>query len=240
VGTSVENERKQHEKYIDNLNFNSQRNKSNKNKTMKSRIKLSKLLQIGLLLTFLLPFFPHGCEFKEAKGVSIPDSTKVATNTLKHESSKLTTSSEKSDTLKTAAIDNTIKTGMDKKEKDLSLIISEKSPLLKVILRPNDNYTGVANIIDCFSLLGLWYGLVISFLLWLIALIVKIKDFNNIFILLNFIGLLFLFGAQTTNFTSDGQRLWGFWVCAIWSATMILYDIFILLKIRKERLKTCA
>ena len=120
------------------------------------------------------------------------------------------THSGKSDTLKTAAIKNTNKTKVEKVEKDLSLIIAEKSPILKVLLRPNNNYTGIANIIDCFSLMGLWYGLVISFLFWLIAFIVRIKDFNNIFVLLNFIGLLCLFEAHSTNLTSNDQRLWGF------------------------------
>ncbi len=34
-------------------------------------------------------------------------------------------------------------TKVDEKEKDLSLIIAEKFPILKVILRPNDNYSGI-------------------------------------------------------------------------------------------------
>jgi len=211
-----------------------------KKKVMKTKIKISKLLQIGLLLTFLLPFFPHGCEFKEATGTSTPDTTTVATDTLKHKSSILTSGDGKLDTLKTAAVDNTVKTGENNKEKDLSLVIAQKSSILKAILRPNDNYTGIANIIDCFSMLGLWYGLVISLIVWIIALIVKIKDFNSVFILLNFIGLLCLFGAHSTNFTDSGQRLWGFWVCAIWCTTMILYDFFTLLKIRKDRKKDSA
>src|ERR1035437_1711774 len=203
---------------------------------MKTKIRISKLLQIGLILTLFLPFFPHGCVIEKAEGVSLPDSTSVAVDTLKHESSKFSTHTDKSVTSKTIAIENTNKTQVEKDEKiDLSMIIANKSPILKVILRPNNNYTGIANIIDCFSLLGLWYGLVISFILWLIAFIVKIKDFNSIFILINFIGLLCLIESHSTNFTSKDQHLWGFWVCLIWCSAMILYDLFILFIIRKDR-----
>jgi hypothetical protein len=33
------------------------------------------------------------------------------------------------------------------------------------------------------------------------------------------------------------KRLWGFWVCLIWSVIMIIYDAIILLEIEKERKK---
>ena len=210
---------------------------------METRLKLSKLLQIGLLLTFFLPFFPRGCEPKQVENAPAVDSTVVAVDTLRQDSCKLTKENEKSDTLKTAVFGNTTQK-TEKKEtkiedKELSARIAKKSTILTLLLRPNENYTGIASLIDYFSFLELGYGLGIAFILWIIGLIIKLKDFNNIFLLINTLGLVFLSVSHSLNVFND-TRLWGFWVCLIWSATMTIYDCIILLKIRKERQKTCA
>lgn len=209
---------------------------------MKTRIKLSRLLQIGLLLTFLLPFFPQGCDPKQAENVPTPDSTFVVVDSLRQDSSELTMQIEKSDTLKTAVSENTTqntdKTGEKNEDNELLTKISKKSTFLKFLLRPNNNYTGIASLIDFFSILEFGYGLGIAFILWLIALIIKFKDYNNIFILLNFVGLVSLFWTHSMYNVMSEKRLWGFWVCLIWGAIMIIYDCIILLKIRKERQKT--
>lgn len=51
---------------------------------------------------------------------------------------------------------------------------------------------------------------------------------------MNIVGLAFMSCTQS-NFNFTNGRLWGFWVCIIWSSLMIIYDCIILLKIRKER-----
>ena len=206
---------------------------------MKTIIKYSKLFQIGLLLTFFLPFFPQGCEPKNAEVAPKVDSTIVVVDTLRHDSSDLTQGNKQADTIKTAAFENTAhnndKSEVTNDDSELSIRFSKKSTILKFLLRPNNNYTGIASLIDCFSLLETGYGLGMAFMLWLIALIVKFKDYNNIFVLLNIVGLIIMFG--THSIVSE-QRLWGFWVCVIWSVAMIVYDLIILLKIRKERVRT--
>jgi hypothetical protein len=211
---------------------------------MKTRIKLSKLLQIGLLLTFFLPFFPQGCEPKKAENTPTADSTFLAVDSLKQNSSESTNQMGKSDSLKTtvakSTTQNTDKTEGNNEDGELSTKISQKSPFLKFLLRPNNNYTGVACLIDCFSLLELGYGLGIAFILWLIALIIKLKDYNNIFILLNIVGFVFMYWTHSMFNIMNEKRLWGFWVCIIWSAAMIMYDCIILLKIRKDRKKVGA
>ncbi len=212
---------------------------------METRLKLSKLLQIGLLLTFFLPFFPRGCEPKQAEDAPTVDTTVVAVDTLRQDSSNLTKENEKSDTLKTVVFNNTTQK-TEKKEtetkienKELSAQIAKKSTILTLLLRPNENYTGIASLIDYFSFLELGYGLGIAFVLWIIGLIIKLKDYNNIFVLINILGLVFLSVSHSLNVFND-TRLWGFWVCLIWSATMTIYDCIILLKIRKERQTTNA
>jgi len=208
---------------------------------MKTVIRYSKLLQIGLLLTFFLPFFPQGCEPKKAEEAPNVDSTIVAVDTVRQDSSDLAQGNKQADTLKTAAVENTAhnkdKSEVTTDDSELSTRFSKKSTILKFLLRPDNNYTGIASLIDCFSLLEVGYGLGIAFILWLIALIVKLKDYNNIFILLNIVGLVFMFGSHSIL---SEKRLWGFWVCIFWCAAMILYDSIILLKIRKERNKTSA
>ena len=205
---------------------------------MKTSIKYSKILQIGLLLTFFLPFFPQGCKPKQAEEAPNTDTTVVSVDTLRQENIALIQQSEQSDTTKTAISENstqsTNKTEVEEEGNELSTKISNKSPILKLLLRPNDNYTGIGSLIDFFIYLEFGYGLGIAFILWLIALIIKLKDFNNIFVVINIIGLMFLSVSHSLNIFND-KRLWGFWVCLIWSAIMIIYDSIILLKIRKER-----
>jgi len=216
----------------------------NKTTTMKTSIRYSKLLQIGLLLTFFLPFFPQGCEPKKAEKAPMVDSIVFAADTVRQDSMELTAKNEQADTLKTVALGNTTqntdKTEVTTEDNELSTKISKKSTFLRLLLRPNNNYTGIASLIDCFSLLELGYGLGIAFILWLIALIVKIKDYNNIFHLLNILGLVFMYGTHSMYNIMNEERLWGFWVCIIWSSIMIIYDTLILLKIRRNRIKTSA
>jgi len=211
---------------------------------MKTVIRYSKLLQIGLLLTFFLPFFPQGCEPKKAEEAPNVDSTIVAVDTVIQNSRDLVQGNKQADTIKTAAFENTAhnkdKSEVTTDDSELSTRFSKKSKVLKFLLRPNNNYTGIASLIDCFSLLEVGYGLGIAFILWLIALIVKLKDYNNIFILLNIVGLVFMYGTHSMYNIMSEKRLWGFWVCIFWCAAMILYDSIILLKIRKERNKTSA
>jgi len=208
---------------------------------MKTRIKYSKLLQIGLLLTYILPFFPQGCNSKQTEDAYKPDSTLVSVDTLRQHSSALAQENKQADTLKAITLGNSTptsnKTEVTTEDNELSAKISKKSTILKLLLRPNNNYTGIASIIDCFSLVEFGYGLGIAFLLWLIALVVKLIDFNTIFVVINTIGLIFFSLSHSLNIF-DKTRLWGYWVCLIWSAILIIYDCIILFKIRKERKET--
>ncbi|HEY6915931.1 MAG TPA: hypothetical protein VI413_14735 [Paludibacter sp.] len=204
---------------------------------MKNSVKYSKILQIGLLLTFFLPFFPHGCEPKKAEEMSMSDSTQVIIDSASQERSKLILANKQSDSIKTTAIENVSDTkdqspNIDS-DKELTTKISQKSSILKLLLRPNDNYTGIASLIDFFSLVEFGYGLAIAFILWLISLITKLKDFNSIFLLINIIGLAFLSVSHSLNVFND-RRLWGFWVCLIWAVAMIIYDSIILFKRKKN------
>lgn len=210
---------------------------------METSIKYSKILQIGLLLTFFLPFFPQGCKPKQTEDVHMSDSTFVFIDTLRQESIALTQQVQQPDTTNSAIYENssqnTNNNEVEEEGNGLSTKISKKSMILKLLLRPNGNYTGISSLIDFFSALKIGYGLGIAFILWLIALIIKLKDFNNIFVFINVIGLICLTISDSLNPFND-TRLWGFWVCLIWSTIMIIYDIIILLKIRRERQKTGA
>lgn len=208
---------------------------------MKKKIKLSIVLQIGLLFTFFLPFFPPGCmkKVEEAPAVdsTTVDSAIVAVDTVYNDSLSVDSTAlvqEQVDTLKTATIanseQNTHNPESNHDNGELSERLSAKSKILKAILRPNDNYTGVAVFIDLFSFLQFGYGLAIAFILWLISLIIKLKDFNNIFIFINVLGTILLCFSHSLQIFSPDKRLWGFWVCLIWSILIIIYDYFILKK----------
>lgn len=208
---------------------------------MKKKIKLSIILQIGLLLTFFLPFFPHGCMMVAEEATAV-DST--ALDTIAIDIDTLYTDSlledntalvkQETDTLKTATIDNSVKNtnkpASNNDNKELSERLSDKSTLLKSLLRPNNNYTGIATLIDSFSFLPFGFGLGIAFILWILSLIIKLKDFNNIFIFINVTGTILLSFSHSLEIFGSNKRLWGFWVCLVWSILMIIYDFFILKK----------
>ncbi len=204
---------------------------------MKTVIKISKLLQIGLLLTFILPFFPSGCESKQAEEASVQDTAIVANDSLLTDSVKQAARELDADTVVATTTENTTQesdtTKKESADSNLSTKIAKKSTILKLLLRPNNNYTGIAALIDCFSFLQFGYGLGMAFILWVIALVVKLKDFNNIFILMNIIGLILMFYSYSISNILNDERLWGFWVCIFWSAIMNVFDCILLFRLRK-------
>ena len=115
--------------------------------------------------------------------------------------------------------------------------LSRKSKLLKLILRPDDNFSGIGYLLGVSEILILECGAAFAFILWLIGLVVKLKDYNTIFHLINFLALLFFI------FTSPGGllnifgaiKLWGYWVCLGFGILLVLLDIFILMKQRKSQ-----
>jgi len=204
---------------------------------MKSQIKLSGFLQIGLLLTLFLPFFPSGCEPKKAEEVTAIDTTAIVNDSLTRDSSKLALVAEVPDSTTTVTqqtADNNSKTDIPEPEPKLSKTVSEKSSILKFLLRPNDNYTGVGYLLDLFELFKYGYGLGVAFILWIIALVIKFKDFNSIFNLINVLAFVLLCNTNSMYIVL-GVRLWGFWVCVGWSAMTIIYDSVLLWKIRRTK-----
>lgn len=209
---------------------------------MKTEIKLSKLLQIGLLLTFFLPFFPSGCEHKRAEEATNQDTTQVTVDTLSEDRITQTENMLDSDTLLKTPTEITIQksdtTTKVPTDSNLSTKISKKSTILRLLLRPNNNFTGIASFIDCFDFLLFGYGLGMAFILWIIALIIKLKDFNNIFILINIVGLVLMFYSRSISNILNDKRLWGFWICICWIVLMTIYDCIILIKLRKLEKKS--
>src|ERR1035437_5492107 len=134
--------------------------------------KISKILQVLLLLSFLLPFFSQGCTPKEAEKASTNDSTIVVQDNFKNVTSAI-------------AITDSNQQKVDSTKNGLTDRLSKNSTLLKVILRPNDNFSGIGYITEVFLLLFVQYGAALAFILWIVGLIVKLKDYNNIFNMIN-------------------------------------------------------
>jgi hypothetical protein len=119
-------------------------------------------------------------------------------------------------------------------EEDLSERLSNKSSILKFLLRPNDNYTGIGYTLDVFQKL-FGFGVAISFILLIIGLIIKIKDYNNIFHFINSVALIILFLTKPALYTDS--KLWGFWVCLTLGFVLLAYDTVVLILIKKNRKK---
>jgi hypothetical protein len=208
-------------------------------------MRISKLLQIGLLLTFFLPFFPKGCgpSMEELETQRISDSTRLQDSLaiVQAEAQRITdsiNSSRQQDSISKQCKDS-LKVAQQNSSNDKNEItdkLSKKSKILKSVLRPYNNYTGIAFVIDLFTTFINGFGVLIAFLLWIIGLIIKYKDYNNIFHLINIIGLIafYLTNPFMVNFF-DGTKLWGFWISFIWALGLIIYDTNILIKLKRKK-----
>lgn len=178
--------------------------------------KISKILQVLLLLSFFLPFFSQGCTPKEAEKASANDSTLVAQDNSKTE---------------TIAVANTDSNqqNVDNTKNGLTESLSKKSTLLKYVLRRNDNFSGIGYITEVFIVLFVQCGAAVAFILWIIGLIVKLKDYNNIFHLINIAAVIsFIFTNPMILTNLFGFKLWGYWVCLGLAVIMVIYDLVIL------------
>lgn len=203
---------------------------------MKLILIFSKYLQIGLLFTFFLPFFPSGCKgnAEPVDDLSAPiiEEPYIAQDTSSIDtslSSVLVPSAE----VDTSIIKNQI-TNSSNEEETISDILIKKNSFLKVLLKPGNKYSGIGYIID-FSVFIIYFGIFISFFLWIFGLVLKVKQKKS-FHLLNIIGLIFLY-ITNPYFLGylDYEKLWGYWVCFYWAVTMIFLDLFSLLYLKRNK-----
>jgi hypothetical protein len=220
-------------------------------------MKLSRLFQIGLLLTFFLPFFREcspltGQSAKELEfqknndslqAVAFIDSVKSVNPNcnvdslleIKNSTNNIADSlSSASKNIDSARLDklNTKGSRIDKSSTGFKNKIES-------ILNPDGNFTGISYVIDSmFYLFYLVYlgGTTVAFILWIIGLILKYKK-NILFHIINIIGLIVFFCAYFDKVKYD-FKLWGYWVCFSWGLIMVIIDFIIMIK-RKNK-KTVA
>ena len=210
---------------------------------MKNPIRISKYLQIIVLLSFLLPFFPKGCEQKKSdEALSIqkidevqPPEINTATENNEESTHEGLLSPNKSFPSDSISIDSLMMLNEEKSiqsEKNLTLTekLAAKSPFLKLILLPSTNYSGLGYVMDMLeSSYGYanQFGVVIGFMFLLLGLIIKLKDFNNLFMYFNALAIPMVFITKPMLF-AGATRLWGFWVCMGLMVLMLAYDLYVL------------
>ena len=152
---------------------------------MIDKMRVSRLLQMGLLLTFLLPFFPGGCAHTndDTKNYKIADSTRVLDSIAAIEAM----AKRISDSIDIAKQDSILlnEKGSSKQANQQSTSItdelSKKFSILKIFLRPNDDYSGLALVIELFSDFIFEFGIVFAFIpnpsIGIKSLMTVIRDF---------------------------------------------------------------
>lgn len=216
-----------------------------------------KLLQIILILTFFLPFFPQGCENKEqqqeqeyldslrvADSINLVisrksvdsrdiDSTFQNVNEKKMDTNGLVSSQPKlsnSDAIPTARESNS---KSDESNDSYSQEFSKGNKILKLLLRPGKNVTGIAYVIDTFLDVINYFGITIAFLLWIVALLLRLTN-NSGSITFNIVGLiLFYFTGFYSTFTNTSTELWGYWVTFSFAALIIVLETVKLIRNKK-------
>ena len=204
---------------------------------MKNKTAFSKWLQVLVLLTFLLPFFPKGCGPRKS-GEEAPraDSIVVATKTT---SENVTVNSKQlsidTTNINTVNVKATPAATNENKADDESLSekITKKYKFLTPVLLPSGNYSGIGYTIDS-AYYFMLFGTGLGFLLLIIGLIVKLKDYNSIYHLVNDMALIFLLLANGPDIFFQ-SKLWGYWVCLTLVIIMVVYDTVRQFKSKKKQ-----
>lgn len=217
---------------------------------MKKHYRISRILNLAIILCFLMPFFYTGCgpskaelEAKEKwQSDSIASIANTITDTIienkkdnlnQDSIAKIDDDAEKrmSEELSSSNSDN------DSENTTVSAKISRQMPFLKPILVSNDDtYSGLALVIDSSSLIG-YMSVSVSLLLLIISVLAKLIDQQSIKIitLLDFSSFVLLIVSQPISF--QFERLWGFYVTLIFSLILVFYDLYILkLKSKEEKI----
>jgi hypothetical protein len=206
---------------------------------MKNMIRISKILQIVVMLAFFLPFFPQGCKPKQAEiapeGVLnfVEEDTLNANNVI-DSTKQLESDNTNIDTTQVRAIgrvENENKTN----DKSLSDSLSKRFKILKPFLRPSDNYSGIGYCLDILSYFYL-YAVVFSLFLFILGFLLKLRSYNQLFLFINNLALLFLLFAHGPNILNQ-ERLWGYWVCLALVIILVIYDTIVFMKIKKQHEK---
>ena len=211
-------------------------------------MRISKLLNVLVLLTFLLPFFYTGCspsaeeisEKAKMDSIRIADSLSQLPNyvdtslqTINVEELKSVDFSQNFTIVCDTILNNQeeVKISSSKSEKDKSFSdkIIEKYAFLKPILIPKTStYTGlgvVVNLLEFFGFISLFLSFIILFINFLIKYIDK-KSIRTIVLLDVFILLGIYF---STGFCLWGcQELWGYWVSVTFASILLIFDLYVL------------
>lgn len=180
--------------------------------------RISIVLQVLVVFSCLLPFYPTSCNQKPAKdkladSIAVLDTFAVKSNQdtiLK----SLDTASLFSDNMQRDTV----------KEIKLTDELAEKSKIYKMILRPNNNYSMLGFIID--NLDSLFYGLAAFVLIQLILVIIfKAFGLSLLPVIINISCLLILLFYNPMFLL--GKKLWGSYVMMSLLLITIILDIYI-------------
>ena len=202
--------------------------------------KISKYLQIGLLLTFFLPFFPSGC--REQSYGAYADSTVhtealvpvVDTSIADTIFDTLVATNTNIDKLNVDSLENASKTNSDSEKKEtISDKIIKRIPVLGYILKHDYKYSGIGFIVDTILYMLIGFGVVISFILWIIGLILKYKG-HEWFHFMNITGIILFYIADPIMIGFFNTKLWGYWVSFWLASLMITLDLYVYFKIKRK------
>jgi|GEM_PF-2284345 hypothetical protein len=205
---------------------------------MKKLSNYSKKIHVVAICCFLLPFFYVGCDDDKKKVIETADtvSATVLADSIaeKQEDSSVVIQ----DTIieQTVIIDTVTTQENDEEKSDLiSIQISKKYTFLQPILVSNNNntFSGIATVID-----GLYrtpfFATFLSFLFLLLGLLLKFIEpqATKAISLMNIIA----FAALTISVPMAlySERLWGYYVALIVVGILMILDLYILRKIRKD------
>jgi hypothetical protein len=156
---------------------------------MEKLIKLTKLIQALLLVAFLLPFTPESC--------STPKHNIISENSTQGDPAN----QKQAQKLKAKKYSET----------PVSERIIATVPVLKPVIRPNNNFSGIGYMLDNYSFFTNFSAIYLSFFVTLLGLLVLLlRDMHNrmVFTVLSLTGFLSLLVFNSDQ--SLGTPLWGY------------------------------
>ncbi len=184
----------------------------------------SVLFQVGLLLTFLLPFYHQGCQDEVSKENSVEEvSIGIDSISLNKDSVIVNKNTD--------SIVKPIVNIEDNKITSSDLVEKENTTLYEQLLKPNGNHTGIAYILEAGLSMLIYSSPLYSFIFLIFGLVLKFRNFNLNFKWINLLGFLFhLLSPFLLVGGILGDILWGYYICTIWWIAMLANDYYILNK----------
>jgi hypothetical protein len=204
---------------------------------MKNLIRTSNILQVILFLSFFLPFF-KSCDTDVSKQKEMEEEllkSKIDSTQLMDSTNIVIDSTQNNVLINNPSAIEKLRIPDQKASSNLTDSLCKNNRTIATLLRPNNDYSGMGYILDYFKFYFLQFGILSTFILLLLSLIIRLVSFRKFILpclILNTSGLIFLILTNPFTTLFEEVILWGYITSIVIFAFSIVLDIILFIKLR--------